>query len=100
MPELPDIAVYLERLDALVVRQPLERIHVLKPFVLRTVTPSASACDGRAVVGTRRIGKRVVLELEGSIFVLIHLMIAVRLHWRRPGGKVQRGNPLVALDFP
>src|SRR5687768_1566406 len=100
MPELPDITVYLERLDALIVRQPLEHIHVLKPFVLRSVTPSPSACEGRTVAGTRRIGKRVVVELDGSIFVVIHLMIAGRLHWRRPGGKVPRGNTLVALDFP
>ena len=100
MPELPDITVYLERLDALVVHQPLEHLHILKPFVLRSVAPSPSECEGRAVTGTRRIGKRVVLALEGGIFIVIHLMVAGRLHWKRPGGKVPRGNTLVALDFP
>lgn len=100
MPELPDITVYLERLDALLVRQPLEHIHVLKPFVLRSVTPSAAECEGRIVTGTRRIGKRVVLELEGDAFIVIHLMIAGRLHWKRPGGKAPRGNTLAAFDFP
>ena len=100
MPELPDITVYLERLDALIVRQPLEHVHILKPFILRSVSPSPAECQGRAVLGTRRIGKRVVLELDGAIFVVIHLMIAGRLHWKRPGGKVPRGNTLVAFDFP
>ena len=100
MPELPDLAVYLERLDALIVRQPLERIHVLKPFVLRSVSPSPATCEGRTVAATRRIGKRIVLGLDGGIFVVIHLMIAGRLHWRPPGGKLPRGNTLVAFDFP
>ena len=100
MPELPDIAVYLERLDALIVRQPLEHIHILKPFVLRSVLPAPSECEGRVVTGTRRIGKRVVLDLEGAVFIVIHLMIAGRLHWKRPGGKVPRGNTLAAFDFP
>ena len=100
MPELPDITIYLERLDAFVVLQPLERMHILKPFILRSVTPSPAECEGRRVTGTRRIGKRVVLELEGGLFVVIHLMIAGRLHWKRPGGKVPRGNTLAAFDFP
>ena len=100
MPELPDITVYLERLNALIVRQPLGRIHVLKPFVLRSVMPSTADCEGRTVVGTRRIGKRIVLHLDGDLFVVIHLMVAGRLHWRRAGGKVPRGNTLVAFDFP
>ncbi len=100
MPELPVIAVYIERLDALVVRQPLEHMHILKPFVLRSVTPSPAECEGRVVTGTRRIGKRVVLCLDDGICIVMHLMIAGRLHWKRPGGKVPRGNTLVAFDFP
>ena len=100
MPELPDITVYLERLDALMVRQPLEHIHVLKPFVLRSVAPPPSSCEGRVITGTRRIGKRVVLELEDECFIVMHLMVAGRLHWRNAGGKVPRGNTLAALDVP
>ena len=100
MPELPDISVYIERLDALVVRQPLEHMHILKPFVLRSVTPSPAECEGRVVTGTTRIGKRVVLFLDGGICIVMHLMIAGRLHWKRPGGKMPRGNTLVAFDFP
>ena len=100
MPELPDITIYLERLDALVAGQPLERIHILKPFILRSVAPSPGECEGRLVVATRRIGKRVVLELEGEVFIVIHLMIAGRLHWKKPGGKLPGGNTLAAFDFP
>ena len=100
MPELPDITIYLERLDALMVHQPLERIHVMKPFVLRSVAPHPAACEGRQITGTRRIGKRIVLALEGELFVVIHLMIAGRLHWRRASEKVPRGNTLAAFDVP
>ena len=100
MPELPDIAVYLERLDALIARQPLEHIHILNPFVLRSVSPSPGALTGRQVTGSRRIGKRIVLELEGDAFIVVHLMIAGRLKWREPGGKLPRGHTLAAFDFP
>ena len=100
MPELPDIAVYLERLDALIARQPLEHIHVLNPFVLRTVSPPPSELHGRAVTGTRRIGKRIVIALEGDAFIVVHLMIAGRFRWREPGGKLPRGHTLAAFDFP
>ena len=100
MPELPDIVVYLERLDALIARQPLEHIHILNPFVLRSVAPPPSALAGRAVTGSRRIGKRVVLEVEGDAFIVVHLMIAGRLKWREPGGKLPRGHTLAAFDFP
>lgn len=100
MPELPDIAIYLERLDALIARQPLERIHVLNPFVLRSVSPAPSELAGRIVTGSRRIGKRIVLELEGAMFIVIHLMIAGRLKWRSTDGKLPRGHTLAAFDFP
>ncbi len=100
MPELPDIVVYLERLDALIARQPLEHIHILNPFVLRSVSPSPDELVGRAVVDTRRIGKRVVLELEGDAFIVMHLMIAGRLKWRAAGGTLPRGHTLAAFDFP
>ena len=100
MPEIPDIAIYLERLDALLARQPLEHIHVLNPFVLRSVSPSPAELAGRRVIGSRRIGKRIVLETEGAMFVVIHLMIAGRLKWRSRDGKLPRGHTLAAFDFP
>ena len=100
MPELPDIAVYLERLDALITRQPLEHIHLLNPFVLRSVTPAPGVIAGRTVEGLRRIGKRIVLEVAGDAFIVVHLMIAGRLKWREPGGKLPRGHTLAAFDFP
>ena len=92
MPELPDLVVYLERLRPLVIDQPLERIDVRTPFVLRSVDPPIAAVAGRRVTGLQRIGKRLVLELEGELFLVIHLMIAGRLRWRpreKPlGGKL------------
>ena len=81
MPELPDIAIYLERLDALVGRQPLDQLHILNPFILRSVDPTPADLTGRTVVGSRRIGKRIVLELDGEMFIVIHLMISGRLKW-------------------
>jgi formamidopyrimidine-DNA glycosylase len=100
MPELPDITIYLERLDALIARQPLEHVHILNPFVLRSVAPAPSALVGRTVTGARRIGKRIVIESEGDLFIVIHLMIAGRLKWRDAGGKLPRGHTLAAFDFP
>ena len=99
MPELPDIVIYLERLDALIAHQPLEHIHILNPFVLRSVSPLPAEMHGRRVIGTRRMGKRIILELEDDAFIVIHLMIAGRLKWRQPGGKLPRGHTLAAFDF-
>jgi formamidopyrimidine-DNA glycosylase len=100
MPELPDIAVYLERLDALLVGEPLERIEIRSPFVLRSVEPPVSELVGRRLVGTRRIGKRVVLGFEGDRWIVVHLMIAGRLRWRT-GGKTLGGKlVLAAFLFP
>ena len=99
MPELPDIVVYLERLDALIARQPLEHIHILNPFVLRSVVPAPATLAGRSITGSRRIGKRVVLEVEGDAFIVVHLMIAGRFKWREPDAKLPRGHTLAAFDF-
>ena len=74
-------------------------MHILNPFVLRSVTPTPSDLQGRPVTGSRRIGKRIALELEGELFIVIHLMIAGRLKWRDAGGKLARGHNLAALDF-
>ena len=102
MPELPDVTAYLVALEPRVLGQPLTGIRIASPFLLRSVDPPPREVFGRKVVALRRIGKRIVLELEDRLFVVIHLMIAGRLHWkdtpaaRIPGGK--RG--LAAFDFP
>ena len=100
MPELPDITVYIEALASRVVGQPLERIRIAKPFLLRSVDPPISAAEGKRVTGLRRMGKRIVLELEEDLFLVIHLMIAGRLKWLPAGGKVPGKIGLAAFDFP
>ncbi|HET6921719.1 MAG TPA: DNA-formamidopyrimidine glycosylase family protein [Anaeromyxobacteraceae bacterium] len=102
MPELPDIEVYLEALRARVLGEPLRGVRLASPFVLRTADPPLGAAEGRRVAALRRLGKRLVLALEGDLFLAIHLMIAGRLHWREPGGKGpgRTGKPLAALEFP
>ena len=100
MPELPDITVYIEALASRVVGQPLERIRIAKPFLLRSVDPPISAAQGKRVTGLRRMGKRIVLELEDDLFLVIHLMIAGRLRWVPAGGKVPGKIGLAAFDFP
>lgn len=100
MPELPDITVYIEALDARIVGQPLERIRIAKPFLLRSVDPPISAANGKKVLGVRRMGKRIVLELEEDLFLVIHLMIAGRLRWQPSGAKVPGKLGMAAFDFP
>jgi len=100
MPELPDITVYIEALEARIVGQPLERIRIAKPFLLRSVDPPISSANGKKVVGVRRMGKRIVLELEEDLFLVIHLMIAGRLRWQPNGAKVPGKLGLAAFDFP
>ena len=99
MPELPDVTVYLEALERSVVGRELQRIRVASPFVLRSYDPPIDAAAGKAVRGVRRIGKRIVLEFDAGLFVVIHLMIAGRLHWRRPGQKSTGKGMLAAFDF-
>ncbi|CAG1017160.1 partial Formamidopyrimidine-DNA glycosylase, partial [Burkholderiaceae bacterium] len=81
MPELPDVTVYVERLDAKLRGGMLHRVRVLNPFVLRTAVPNIAEAEGRRVAGVERLGKRIVLALEGELFLVIHLMIAGRLRW-------------------
>ena len=100
MPELPDITVYIEALASRVVDQPLQRMRIAKPFLLRSVDPPISAAEGKRVTGLRRMGKRIVLELEDDLFLVIHLMIAGRLRWLPAGGKVPGKIGLAAFDFP
>lgn len=100
MPELPDITLYLEHLAPRVLNQVLERIVVRSPFVLRSVDPPLSAAAGKRVLGLRRMGKRIVLELEDELFVVIHLMIAGRFRWKPPGTKPPGKVGLAAFEFP
>jgi formamidopyrimidine-DNA glycosylase len=100
MPELPDIVVYLDALAPRIVGQPLERARITSPFVLRTADPPLSAAEGRAVAGLRRMGKRIVWEMEGGLFLVFHLMIAGRFKWRPEGAKPPGRIGLAAFDFP
>jgi len=101
VPELPDIEVYVAALRARVPGEPLLGVRVASPFLLRTADPPISAAEGRRVLGVRRLGKRVVLALEGDLFLALHLMIAGRLHWKEPGAKLGRtGRALAELRFP
>lgn len=99
MPELPDVTIYVECLESLVVGEVLERVRVVNPFVLRTVEPRPEEFAGRKVVAVTRLGKRVVFELDGELFVVIHLMIAGRLRWRSPGADPPKKAGLAAFDF-
>jgi formamidopyrimidine-DNA glycosylase len=101
MPELPDITVYLEQLERRIVGQLLEKLVIAKPFVLRTFDPPVSEVVGTTVRGVRRMGKRIVLEMDGERFIVIHLMIAGRLKWRAVGGQMPpKGSILAAFHFP
>jgi len=100
MPELPDITVYVEALAARMVGQPLERMRIAKPFLLRSVDPPISAATGKRVLDVRRLGKRIVVGLEDDLFLVIHLMIAGRLKWLPAGAKVPGKYGLAAFDFP
>lgn len=100
MPEYPDLECYLAALDPRVKGQPLERVRLASPFVLRTVEPPISSLHGKRVVGFRRIGKRLVFEFDEGSFLVIHLMVAGRLFWKEKGAKVPGRAGLAALDFP
>jgi formamidopyrimidine-DNA glycosylase len=99
VPELPDVAVYIEALERRILGARLQRIRLASPFLLRTFDPPLSAVSGRAVEGLRRLGKRIVIALEGDLFLVLHLMIAGRLRWREVGAKVPGKLGLAAFDF-
>lgn len=99
MPELPDITAYLEALQSRVVQRKLERVRIAGPFLLRTVDPPPQACEGRIVCELRRLGKRICLGFEGDLWMVLHLMIAGRLHWRPPGAALPRRVGLAAFEF-
>ena len=100
MPELPDVTVYVEALERRLRGQPLKRARIAGINLLRTVEPPLESAHGRRVVGTRRIGKRVVIEFEGELFFVFHLMIAGRFHWKEVDAKLPGRLGLAALDFP
>ena len=90
MPELPDVELYLWALRPRVVGEPLERVRLASPFLLRSVTPPLSAVAGRRVLEVSRLGKRLVFALEDDLYLVLHLMIAGRLRWRPPGTAVPK----------
>ena len=100
MPELPDIAAYITALEPRIVAQPIERVRLASPFLLRTALPSIASVEGRVVRELRRIGKRIAMGLEGDLWLVLHLMIAGRLHWRPPAAKLAGRHSLAAFDFP
>jgi formamidopyrimidine-DNA glycosylase len=100
MPELPDIAAYITALEPRIVAQPLNRVRLASPFLLRTAQPPITSVEGRVVRELRRIGKRIAIGVEGNLWLVLHLMIAGRLHWRPPQAKLAGRHSLAALDFP
>lgn len=99
MPELPDIAAYIEALEPRVMGRTLQRVRVGSPFLLRTLEPPPASAEGRVVSGLRRIGKRIAMGVEGDVWLVLHLMIAGRLHWRPPQPKLGGRQNLAAFDF-
>jgi formamidopyrimidine-DNA glycosylase len=100
MPELPDIAAYISALEPRIVGQRLEQVRVASAFLLRTVQPPLSSAEGRTVSALRHVGKRIAIGMEGDLWLVLHLMIAGRLHWRPKGAKLAGRNSLAAFDFP
>jgi formamidopyrimidine-DNA glycosylase len=99
VPELPDIAAYMSALEDRILGRPLERVRIASPFLLRTAQPPIASAEGRTVRELRRVGKRIAIGLDGDLWLVFHLMIAGRLHWRAPGAKLAGRNALAALDF-
>jgi formamidopyrimidine-DNA glycosylase len=100
VPELPDIAAYMGALEARIVDQTLTRVRLASPFLLRTIEPPLSAVEGRTVQELRRVGKRIAIGVEGDLWLVLHLMIAGRLHWKAPDLKLAGRQNLAAFYFP
>jgi formamidopyrimidine-DNA glycosylase len=100
MPELPDIDAYITALEPRIVAQPLVRMRLASPFLLRTAQPPITSVEGRVVRELRRIGKRIAIGVDGDLWLVLHLMIAGRLHWRSLGAKLAGRHSLAAFDFP
>src|SRR5260370_9871361 len=99
MPELPDVVVYIEALEQRILGQKLERVRLASPFLLRTTNPAIGAVEGKQVQQLRRLGKRIAIGVEGELWLVLHLMIAGRLHWRPAGIKLPAKRALAAFDF-
>jgi formamidopyrimidine-DNA glycosylase len=99
VPELPDVVGYIEALEKRIVGARLTRVRLASPFLLRSFDPPLSTAEQRSVLGLRRLGKRIVMAIEGDLFLVLHLMIAGRLHWRDPGAKIPGKVGLAAFDF-
>src|SRR6266849_3938449 len=99
MPELPDVVVYIEALEQRILNQELERVRLASPFLLRTTNPAIGAVEGKHVQQLRRLGKRIAIGVEGELLLVLHLMIAGRLHWRQAGIKLPAKRALAAFDF-
>ena len=99
MPELPDIVVYIEALEKRILDRTLERVLIVSPFLLRTAVPPLSSTEGKRVTRLRRIGKRICIGLEDDLWLVLHLMIAGRLHWRKGKAKVAKPRGLAAFEF-
>jgi formamidopyrimidine-DNA glycosylase len=99
MPEFPDVVVYIEALERRVIGRTLERVRLLSPFILRTAVPPILSAEGKRVLALRRVGKRIVLELEGQLFLVLHLMVAGRLRWLSPGTKPPGRITLAVFEF-
>ena len=100
MPELPDITAYIAALEPRVLGRPLEHVRLASPFLLRTVDPPLHSLEAQHVIELRRVGKRIAFGFEDDLWLVLHLMIAGRLHWRAAGAKLAGRNQLAALDFP
>jgi|SRR5215472_14170487 len=100
MPELPDVVTYIRALEPLIIGQTLQRVRLASAFLLRTAQPPIASVEGRIVRRLRRIGKRIAIGVEGDLWLVLHLMIAGRLHWRSPEAKLAGRQNLAALDFP
>jgi formamidopyrimidine-DNA glycosylase len=100
MPELPDVAAYISALEPRIVGQPLVRVRLANPFLLRTAEPPIASAEGRTVRELRRVGKRIAIGLDDDLWLVLHLMIAGRLHWRPAGATLAGRNALAAFDFP
>ena len=100
MPELPDIAAYIRAIEKRIVEQQLERVRLGSPFLLRTAEPPVASAEGRVVKMLRRVGKRIAIGVEGDLWLVLHLMIAGRLHWKKRDAKLGGRQNLAAFDFP
>src|SRR5262245_44719287 len=100
MPELPDITIYIEAMRKRVVGQTLNRVRVRSPFVVRTFDPPLEALEGKTIREVRRLGKRIAFGFDSDLWLVVHLMIAGRLHWKLPNAKLPGKYALAAFDFP